>query len=46
MAVQMEADVKEELMDQYGVAIDRIHIETKSRTTNLPLIILNPFQLP
>jgi stage III sporulation protein AF len=29
MAVQMEADVKEELMDQYGVAIDRIHIETK-----------------
>lgn len=29
MAVQMETDVKEELMDQYGVAIDRIHIETK-----------------
>ncbi|TYR82452.1 stage III sporulation protein AF [Priestia megaterium] len=32
MAVQMEADVKEELMGQYGVAIDQIHIETKNET--------------
>ncbi|USY54433.1 stage III sporulation protein AF [Bacillus sp. 1780r2a1] len=30
MAVQMETEVKEELMEQYGVAIDRMHIETKN----------------
>ncbi|MGP6150854.1 stage III sporulation protein AF [Priestia flexa] len=30
MAVQMETEVKEELMEQYGVAIDQMHIETKS----------------
>ena len=41
MAVQMEADVKEELMDQYGVAIaSNSLLNKKDRTTNLPLIIL------
>ncbi len=30
MAVQMETEVKEELMEQYGVAIDQMHIETKN----------------
>ncbi|WP_110111280.1 stage III sporulation protein AF [Bacillus sp. CGMCC 1.16541] len=32
MAVQMETGVKEELMEQYGVAINHIHIETKETT--------------
>ncbi|MBM7701579.1 stage III sporulation protein AF [Metabacillus iocasae] len=35
MAVQMETGVKEELMEQYGVAIDHIHIET-AETTDTP----------